>query len=86
MTLQQTLEDQSFPIIAMTQQSPSIHTQPASTPISLAIEVQRWISDLQKFAILDPNTNFIHLGFEIPNAREFGLCIKNIIESLGIDN
>jgi len=39
MTLQQTLEDQSLPIITMTQQSASIHTQPASTPISLAIEV-----------------------------------------------
>lgn len=48
------------------------------------MEVQRWISELAKSSILDPSTNFINLGFILPNGKEFGVNLYKLINSLGI--
>jgi hypothetical protein len=64
MTLQQTLNQIQFPNLVHQSPSPSMGALPQSTPITLMMEVSRWITELQSSVILEPNTNFIK--FDIP--------------------
>ena len=64
MTLQQTLNQIQFPNLVHQSPSAEMAALPQQTPITLMMEVSRWITELQSSVVLEANTNFIK--FEIP--------------------